>query len=387
MQGIIEIDAITSEEAAIQILRHLNQARADGWTIGNSFALIQGWRNEYHIIKDDQKAVLVFDMRPTLRNVRSRSELATITMAVAAAHRPEDSSCIPNVKAAEQGDVERLSSDSLSSGSDKEFYLYWGERQTGPHKLDELRTFAKQAAVKSSDLIWREGWDGWRRVSEVPGVMTPVLPINPRYTTAAKAQSATKELQSDPEAWMKQRVKELETTPTREKPSTTVPLIGESEVVSTRENTDNRVANEPPRPDNAAKQKTIAPETNRIGLHLFKPHGRIGRVCLLVRSLIFILFFFIPLINFVFLYLFIVSAIKRLHDFNFRGWWLLLFIPAAIFVSTFLYGRGPETPTQSSVNTFFSLALLLALIPGTRGENRFGPAPRQRNEKGKRVYE
>lgn len=55
-------------------------------------------------------------------------------------------------------------------------------------------------------------------------------------------------------------------------------------------------------------------------------------------------------------YLFVVRAVKRLHNLNLRGWWLLLgLLP---FVSLAL-GSG------------------LQFVSGTAGPNRFGPALRQ----------
>lgn len=55
----------------------------------------------------------------------------------------------------------------------------------------------------------------------------------------------------------------------------------------------------------------------------------------------------------------ICMAVKRLHDFNFKGWWCLL-LPAIVYFAP--YGRA------------ISYLLLLA-IPGHDGANRFGPAP------------
>ena len=53
----------------------------------------------------------------------------------------------------------------------------------------------------------------------------------------------------------------------------------------------------------------------------------------------------------------IAVTARRLHDFDFAGWWMLLgFIP------------------------FLGLVVMLVIgfYPGTRGENRFGPDPRER---------
>ena len=67
----------------------------------------------------------------------------------------------------------------------------------------------------------------------------------------------------------------------------------------------------------------------------------------------------VKLINLVFLWPVIAVSVKRQHDFNFSGWWVLVqFFP--------IPGVG-------------SLILLAVdgAMPGTRGANRFGPDPRE----------
>ncbi|MBR2514274.1 MAG: DUF805 domain-containing protein [Halomonas sp.] len=55
----------------------------------------------------------------------------------------------------------------------------------------------------------------------------------------------------------------------------------------------------------------------------------------------------------------VIFCTRRLNDFNATGWWMLIFfVPIA-------------TPI---------MLLLMLLLPGTKGENRFGPAP-QKNSK------
>ena len=61
-------------------------------------------------------------------------------------------------------------------------------------------------------------------------------------------------------------------------------------------------------------------------------------------SLVLIKYILIPMIV-------IVMTVRRLHDIDFKGWWaMLIVIP------------------------FLNIVLLF--VPGTRGDNRFGPAPR-----------
>ncbi len=61
------------------------------------------------------------------------------------------------------------------------------------------------------------------------------------------------------------------------------------------------------------------------------------------------------LVNLVFAWPCIAVSAKRLHDFNFSGWWLLVN----------LTGVG------------LLVMLVVGLLPGTRGPNRFGADPRE----------
>lgn len=61
------------------------------------------------------------------------------------------------------------------------------------------------------------------------------------------------------------------------------------------------------------------------------------------------------LVNLVFAWPCIAVSAKRLHDFNFSGWWLLVN----------LTGIG------------LLVMLVVGLLPGTRGPNRFGVDPRE----------
>ena len=55
-------------------------------------------------------------------------------------------------------------------------------------------------------------------------------------------------------------------------------------------------------------------------------------------------------------YLLMVQMIKRLHDLNMRGWWLLL---ALVPIAGSILGNG------------------MVFVSGTNGPNKFGPAPGQ----------
>ena len=60
-------------------------------------------------------------------------------------------------------------------------------------------------------------------------------------------------------------------------------------------------------------------------------------------------------------------SVRRLHDFNFSGWWYLAF-----FLPRFI----PDAPIRSVAS--IALLLILGGIDGTCGPNRFGPDPKGR---------
>lgn len=59
---------------------------------------------------------------------------------------------------------------------------------------------------------------------------------------------------------------------------------------------------------------------------------------------------------------FLAISAKRMHDMNFSGWWVL---GLAIFAVTRTDFGG----------LIFSLGMVIGLLPGTRGVNRFGADP------------
>ncbi len=92
--------------------------------------------------------------------------------------------------------------------------------------------------------------------------------------------------------------------------------------------------------------------------HLLSPKGRIKRSQFLLASIIYWVWIWSPigewmgtigaLFGLFFLYQYIIAAIKRNHDFNFCGWWILI--------------------------PFWTIVALF--IPGTDGENDYGPEPK-----------
>ncbi len=85
------------------------------------------------------------------------------------------------------------------------------------------------------------------------------------------------------------------------------------------------------------------------------------------------------LMTLAFAWFFAVASIKRLHDRNKSGWWMVAFVAAP-----FLYGQFGGWLRGSGVEFFVGLAVLIAFLwgfvemsflKGTNGPNRYGPNP------------
>lgn len=133
-------------------------------------------------------------------------------------------------------------------------------------------------------------------------------------------------------------------------------------------------------------EEKIAKEYSK--LNLFSAYGRLGRLrysahCTLLQILLSIMgvnFVFteskmlklvlLPFMLF-FAYILICSTIKRLHDINISGWWLLVLV--------LIYGIEPVFPDISIfkwVSFFVSIASLIFLVlTGTAGKNDYGNPP------------
>jgi hypothetical protein len=111
------------------------------------------------------------------------------------------------------------------------FVLHDGQRQSGPHSRDELRLLIKDQVVKPSDLIWSEGWDLWKIVSEAPGIITPP-------PTAVAKESVL-------------RRSEKPRADTGAKLTSAATLLDRPEVVAIRENTEAWMTGAPPQSQNA----------------------------------------------------------------------------------------------------------------------------------------
>lgn len=131
-----------------------------------------------------------------------------------------------------------------------------------------------------------------------------------------------------------------------------------------------------PVPPYAPPQPSIAPRTGKYDeLKVFTVQGRIGRLRYLAWTMAALLVGVLPLLITSFLFstdrlivgtLFgllvlipyafanIAISVKRLHDLGWSGWlWLLNFVPV--------------------VGSFFPL--VIAVLPGNEGDNRYGPPP------------
>ena len=74
----------------------------------------------------------------------------------------------------------------------------------------------------------------------------------------------------------------------------------------------------------------------------------------------------------------IAVGVRRLHDTNRSGWWLLSPLPGyAVFVAGIATAELPVVAIGGFAALALSLALLIFMcLPGTEGPNRFGPDPK-----------
>lgn len=79
-----------------------------------------------------------------------------------------------------------------------------------------------------------------------------------------------------------------------------------------------------------------------------------------ITVVIYTVYLFIALVG-------ISNHIRRLHDINFSGWWLLFSILIAIFI-----------PLGQVLQLIF--VIIIALLPGTKGPNKYGPDPLERDK-------
>lgn len=97
--------------------------------------------------------------------------------------------------------------------------------------------------------------------------------------------------------------------------------------------------------------------------------GALGGLLLLVVPLYCVLF-----------WVAICLMIKRLHDMNQSGWWVL-FLFGLAFVGGFVSGISPEMQSFSLIFNIPVIGFVLWLLfwPGTAGDNQYGPDPVERS--------
>jgi uncharacterized membrane protein YhaH (DUF805 family) len=130
---------------------------------------------------------------------------------------------------------------------------------------------------------------------------------------------------------------------------------------------------------------------------LFDTRGRIGRASWWMASCVLMVIGFavlsaigknivlavvLALLGLLVVYSLLAVAVKRLHDRNKRGWWVLLFALAPIMLASIAsaFGEGLDPildyAAWAVVLVLALWALLeLGLVPGTAGLNRYGPDP------------
>jgi uncharacterized membrane protein YhaH (DUF805 family) len=85
-------------------------------------------------------------------------------------------------------------------------------------------------------------------------------------------------------------------------------------------------------------------------------------------------------------YGYLAASVKRLHDRNWSGWWLLPVFGPPVFIITGIqfFGLDLRTPFLGQVLDLLTLPCILMFIvlfflPGSPGANDYGPKPRRSN--------
>jgi len=96
--------------------------------------------------------------------------------------------------------------------------------------------------------------------------------------------------------------------------------------------------------------------------------------------LVSLLFYAAAISNFVFAIRFLAAtAVRRLHDRNKRGWWIVPFFIAPVLLSKMGEWLGDSYPADFLMLVAIALCLWgfveILCLRGTRGPNRFGPDP------------
>jgi uncharacterized membrane protein YhaH (DUF805 family) len=77
----------------------------------------------------------------------------------------------------------------------------------------------------------------------------------------------------------------------------------------------------------------------------------------------------------------IAVGIRRLHDIDRTGWWLMLGYGPYILSVVLVMAQSAELAAMLNLVSMigFLVLLVFAVMPGTRGPNRFGPDPKGEN--------
>ncbi|MBW7974052.1 DUF805 domain-containing protein [Bradyrhizobium sp. BR 10289] len=82
--------------------------------------------------------------------------------------------------------------------------------------------------------------------------------------------------------------------------------------------------------------------------------------------------------NALFLWIYLATAIKRLHDRDRSGWWIVLFffVPGLYSQFSDLLPRSLTPPFSLTASILWLWGVVeMFIVPGTSGHNRFGPDP------------
>jgi hypothetical protein len=75
---LIEVKANTAAKAGKIVATHLSRAKEQGWKMVRGTFFVDGWRNDYELVRADESTVMSFDMRPALL-ADSKLRLITFT--------------------------------------------------------------------------------------------------------------------------------------------------------------------------------------------------------------------------------------------------------------------------------------------------------------------
>ena len=69
-----------------------------------------------------------------------------------------------------------------------EWFLSRDGKQHGPISKRDLSRLAEQGKLRPDDLIWKAGFEGWRLVSSIPGLLSPPVPPSEQHAPSRTSQ-------------------------------------------------------------------------------------------------------------------------------------------------------------------------------------------------------